>query len=76
VNASGGYVPWDGNPATLQGSITSRPLKAIEQLTVFKDLAFANVGIPQVSLVVFFAYSVDGTDTFIYSGSGVPLTIK
>ena len=45
-------------------------------MTVFKDLAFANVGIPKVSLVVFFAYSVDGTDTFIYSGSGVPLTIK
>ncbi|MDO8272514.1 MAG: zinc-dependent metalloprotease family protein [Gammaproteobacteria bacterium] len=76
VNASGGYVPWDGNPATLQGSIASRPLKSVEQLTVFKDLAFANVGIPQVSLVVFFAYSVDGTDTFIYSSSGVPLTIQ
>ena len=76
VSASGAYIPWDGNPATLQGSITSRPLKAIEQLTVFKNLAFATVGIPQVSLTVYFAYSVDGTDTFVYSSSGVPITIK
>ena len=76
VSASGAYIPWDGNPATLQGSITSRPLKAIEQLTVFKNLAFASVGIPQVSLTVYFAYSVDGTDTFVYSSSGVPITIK
>ncbi len=76
VSASGAYIPWDGNPATLQGSITSRPLNAIEQLTVFKNLAFASVGIPQVSLTVYFAYSVDGTDTFVYSSAGVPITIK
>lgn len=76
VNASGGYVPWDGNPATLAGSIAPRPLQAIEQLTVFRDVAFGALGIPQVSLTVYFAYSLEGTDTLVFSASGVPLVIQ
>ena len=76
VNASGGYVPWDGNPATLTGSIAPRPLQAIEELTAFRDLAFGALGIPQVSLTVYFAYSLEGTDTLVFSAAGVPLVIQ
>lgn len=76
VNASGGYVPWDGNPATLTGSIVTRPLQAIEELTAFRDISFGALGIPQVSLVVYFAYSLEGTDTLVFSAAGVPLVIQ
>jgi len=76
VNASGGYVPWDGNPATLAGSIAARPLQAIEELTAFRDIAFGALGIPQVSLTVYFAYSLEGTDTLVFSAAGVPLVIQ
>lgn len=76
VNASGGYVPWDGNPATLTGSIAPRELQAVEELTALRNLAFGALGIPQVSLTVYFAYSLEGTDTLVFSAAGVPLVIQ
>jgi len=76
VNSSGGYVPWDGNPATLTGNIAPRPLQAVEELTAFRNLSFGALGIPQVSLTVYFAYSLEGTDTLVFSAAGVPLVIQ
>jgi hypothetical protein len=76
VNPQGGFVEWNGDPATLLGSITPRPLQATEELTVFKDLSFNAIGIPQVSLEVYFGYSIDGTNTLVYTGAGTPLVIQ
>ena len=76
VNAQGNYVEWNGDPATLLGSITPRPLRAIEELTAFKNLSFADIGIPQVSLEVYFAYSIDGTNQLVYTSPGAPLVIR
>lgn len=76
VDPQGGYVGWNGDPATLLGSITPRPLQATEELTVFKDLSFNAIGIPQVSLVVYFAYSIEGTNSLVYTGTGTPLVIR
>ena len=76
VNPQGGFVEWNGDPATLLGSITPRPLQATEELTVFKDLSFNAIGIPQVSLEVYFAYSIDGTNQLVYTGAGTPLVIQ
>jgi hypothetical protein len=76
VDPNGGYVGWNGDMATLLGSIQPRPLKAMEELTVFKDLSFTAIGLPQVSLEVYFAYSIDGTNTLVYTGPGTPLVIR
>lgn len=76
VDPQGGYVSWNGDPATLLGSITPRPLQAMEELTVFKDLSFNAIGIPQVSLVVYFGYSIEGTSSLVYTGTGTPLVIQ
>ncbi len=76
VDPDGGYVSWNGDPATLLGSIRPRALQAMEELTVFKDLSFTAIGIPQVSLEVYFAYSIEGTGTLVYTGSGTPLVIR
>jgi len=76
VDPNGGYVEWNGDPATLLGSIRPRALQAMEELTVFKDLSFTAIGIPQVSLEVYFAYSIEGTGTLVYTGSGTQLVIR
>lgn len=76
VDPEGGYVPWNGDPATLLGSVRPRALQAMEELTVFRDLSFTAIGIPEVSLEVYFAYSIEGTDTLVYTGTGVPLVIQ
>lgn len=76
VDPQGGYVEWNGDPATLLGSVSPRPLQALEELTVFKDLSFNAIGIPEVSLVVYFGYSIEGTNTLIYTGTGTPLVIR
>lgn len=76
VNPNGEYVEWNGDPATLLGSVQPRPLQAMEELTVFKDLSFTAIGIPQVLLEVYLAYSIEGTDSLVYTGMGTPLTIR
>jgi hypothetical protein len=76
VDPDGGYVEWNGDPATLLGSIRPRALQAMEELTVFRDLSFSAIGIPEVSLEVYFAYSIEGTNTLVYTGSGTPLLIR
>ncbi|MFM1896746.1 MAG: hypothetical protein RLZZ385_1820 [Pseudomonadota bacterium] len=76
VDSNGGYVPWDANPASLLGTIAPRPLQAIEELTAFSDLSFASLGFNQLSLTVYFAYSLTGTDTLVYTSAGVPLVIE
>lgn len=75
VNSSGGYVPWDGNPTNLLGTIAPRPLLAAEQLTAFRDLSFNSIGVPAVNLTVFFAYAIQGSSNLVYTSSGVPLNI-
>ncbi len=76
VDPHGGFVEWNGDPATLVGSIQPRALQAMEELTVFRDLSFTAIGIPQVSLEVYFAYSLEGTDKLVYTGTGTPLLIQ
>ncbi len=76
VNATGGYVPWDGNPTTLIGNIASRPLQAVEDLVALRNVSFGELGIPKVELVVYFAYSLDGTNTLVFSSAGVPVVIQ
>lgn len=76
VNSSGGYVPWDGNPGTLLGTVQPQALQSIEELTAFRDLSFGSLGIPSVSLTVYFAYSVTSSGELVFSGTGVPVVIQ
>lgn len=76
VNSAGGYVPWDGNPATLVGSIAPRPLAAVEDLTAFRNLSFNSLGIPAANLTIYFAYAVQSSGTLIYTSTGIPLRIQ
>lgn len=76
VNSSGAYVPWDGNPATLLGTVQPRALQSVEELTAFRDLSFGSLGFPSVSLTVYFAYSVASSGELVFSGNGVPVVIQ
>ncbi len=72
----GGYVSWDGELATLGGSIEARPLNAEEELVAFSDFVPADFAVDSASLTVFFAYALSNTDIFVYSAQGVPFTIS
>jgi len=75
-DASGGYQTWDGSLSTLQGNISPRALNASETVAAFDDFVPTSVGVDAASVTVFFAYSVSGSDVFVYSSNGVPFTIQ
>lgn len=75
-DANGDYQSWDGNLETLQSNITARPLNATEELVAFENFVPSTVGVSAANLTVFFAYAIPGTEVFVYSSSGVPVSIQ
>lgn len=75
-DSNGGYQSWDGSLDSLQGTITARALNAEETISAFDNFVPASFGVDAASVTVFFAYSISGTDTFVYSSNGVPFTIQ
>lgn len=75
-DSNGEYLIWDGTLESLQSSITPRALNAQEELIAFENLVPGSVGVTSAALTVFFAYAIPGTDVFVYSSNGVPLTIQ
>ncbi len=75
-DANGSYQGWDGDLATLQPNITARPLNVTEELVAFENFIPSTVGVSAANLTVFFAYAIPNTDTFVYSSSGIPVSIQ
>ena len=75
-DANGDYQGWNGDLATLQANINARPLNATEELVAFENFIPSTVGVSTANLTVFFAYAIPGTDTFVYSSSGIPVSIQ
>ncbi len=75
-DANGAYQNWDGSLDTLQGRISPRALNASETVAAFDDFIPASVGVNAANVSVFFAYSISGSDVFVYSSNGVPFTIQ
>lgn len=75
-DANGGYQSWDGALDSLQATIAPRALNAEETVNAFESFVPSSFGVDSASVTVFFAYSVSGTDTFVYSSNGVPFTIE
>ena len=75
-DATGNYQGWDGDLATLQPNINARALNATEELVAFENFVPSSVGVSAANLTVFFAYSIPNTDTFVYSSSGVSVSIQ
>ena len=73
---TGGYIAWDGSVETLGGYIQSRPLNSSEELIAFSDFVPADFGVDAAAMTIFFAYSVDNTDVFVYSAAGIPISIQ
>jgi hypothetical protein len=71
INSSGEFVAFA--PA-LVGSISPRPLKAVEDLSVFNDLVFGNFGLTSATFNIFFGYTLTETNVTVYTG--IPLMIK
>lgn len=75
-DSGGEYQIWDGSLETLQPNIVPRALNATEELVAFENLIPASVGVDSAELTVYFAYAITGTDVFVFSSNGVPLTIQ
>ena len=75
-DANGDYQSWDGNLETLQSNITARPLNATEELVAFENFVPSTVGVSAANLTLFFAYAIPGTEVFVYSSSGVQVSIQ
>lgn len=75
-DANGDYQGWNGDLETLQPNITARALNAAEELVAFENFVPATVGVSAANLTVFFAYSIPGTETFVYSSSGIAFSIQ
>ncbi|MFT6401200.1 MAG: hypothetical protein ACJA2D_000506 [Pseudohongiellaceae bacterium] len=74
IDSSGSFVALNLATLNLVGSISQRPLKAVENLTVFSDLAFADLGVTAINLNIFFAYTLSDSNVLVYTGT--PLVIK
>ena len=72
----GAYILWDGAIETLGGNTRPHALNSIEELVAFSDFVAADHGVDAATMVVFFAYSVADTDVFVYSATGVPVSIQ
>jgi len=75
MDNTGNYVPWDGDVATLSGTSATRPLLAREDLVAVKGLRFADLGITNIAISIYLAYSVDGTSNLVFSATPIPVTI-
>ncbi|MDA0689398.1 MAG: M12 family metallo-peptidase [Proteobacteria bacterium] len=75
-DANGAYQNWDGALETLQGTISPRALNASETVAAFENFVPSSVGVDAASVTVFFAYSVSGSNVFVYSSNGVPFSIQ
>lgn len=75
-SADGGYHAWSGDLGTLQSYAATQPLKVREELIAFNDFTPSSVGVSSANLTVYFAYAVPGTDVFVYSTTGIKLTIE
>ena len=75
-SADGGYHEWDGDLATLQSYKATQPLNVSEELIAFNEFTPSSVGVSSANLTVYFAYAVPGTDVFVYSTTGIQLTIE
>ena len=73
---TGSYIAWDGSVETLGGYIQSRALNSAEELIAFSDFVPADFGVDAAAMTIFFAYSVDNTDVFVYSAAGIPISIQ
>ena len=72
----GAYILWDGAIETLGGNTRPHALNSIEELVAFSDFVAADHGVDAATMVFFFAYSVADTDVFVYSATGVPVSIQ
>ena len=75
-SADGGYHAWSGDLGTLQSYAATQPLNFREELIAFNDFTPSSVGLSSANLTVYFAYAVPGTDVFVYSTTGIQLTIE
>lgn len=71
INSSGGFVALG---SALVGSISPRPLKAVEDLSVFNDLALGAFGLTSATFNVFFGYTLIESNITVYTAA--PLVIK
>lgn len=76
-DASGSYIPWDLDIATLQATTVGKTLSAIEPLTIVDDVALGPAGVSGTTLSIFFAYdSAANPGELYYSGSPLMVAVQ
>jgi hypothetical protein len=76
-NSQGNYVAWDGSISTLESNIVPRSLKATEEMSVAfsEDFQPSGYRITHADVTTYFAYSIPGTDVFVYTADGVSFNV-
>lgn len=74
-DATGAWLPWDVDLATLQASRPTQALAASEPITILNDIAFAQLGLTDVALDIFMVYDSGATPGEFYFNSQ-PLTLS
>ncbi len=72
--SDGSYVPWDLDLETLQATEIDKVLEAQESLIVLENIAFADLGLSDVTLQIYLAYDTAASGETLYF-SGTPLTL-
>ncbi|MFK7864706.1 MAG: hypothetical protein AB8B95_10825 [Pseudohongiellaceae bacterium] len=75
VNETGAYVPWNGEISSLVPSSTQNFTTSVS-LMPFNNIKFADFGVTNTNLTVFFAYSIAETGDLVFTPQGVRVTIQ
>ena len=73
-DASGNYLPWDLNLATLQAASPDKTLASSEPLTIVDDIPLGPAGAAGLTLSVFLAYDTSAAPGELFY-SGAPITV-
>lgn len=74
MDSSGKFVNLDLGQPNLVGSIKSRPLKAIENLSALNELIPSLLGVSSAKLEIYFGYTLEDSGLTVYSET--PLTVQ
>lgn len=75
INEVGDYLEWDGQLDTLAAYRSVDSLPEQQELFAFRDFVAEDVGVEEAQLTVYFAYSVNNSNTFVFSDAGVNFSL-
>jgi len=76
-SVDGSYQAWNESLGALQATVADRPLQATEALTLLQDVQFAPLGLIDITLSIYLAYSLsDSPNQLYYSATPLSLSVS